>query len=120
MRVYVPPPPAAAAARRRRRPGAASHTSDVRAECNPPTVEVGRTSTVTATATDSIDCAVTYRWTAPTGTFANPAERQTLWTAPNQEGSVPVTVTVTCPSDGKTATDTVTDPGRQAARRSSS
>ena len=48
----------------------------------------------------------TYRWTAPTGTLANPAERQTLWTAPQQEGSVPVTVTV---NDGKggTASDTV-------------
>jgi len=50
---------------------------------------------------------VTYRWTAPTGTLANPAERQTLWTAPMQTGTVPVTVTVTCPSDNKTASDTV-------------
>jgi len=50
---------------------------------------------------------VTYRWSAPSGTLAQPAERQTLWTAPNQAGSVPVTVTVTCPQDGKTATDTV-------------
>ena len=41
------------------------------------------------------------------GRFANPAERQTLWTAPQQEGTVPVTVTVTCPTDNKTATDTV-------------
>src|SRR5204863_652404 len=79
----------------------------VRAQCNPCTVEVGKSSTVTATAQDSIGCAVTYRWTAPTGTLANPAERQTLWTAPMQEGSVPVTVTVTCPSDNKTASDSV-------------
>jgi peptidoglycan-associated lipoprotein len=50
---------------------------------------------------------VTYRWNAPAGTFANPADRQTLWTAPNQEGTVPVTVTVTCPQDGRTASDTV-------------
>jgi peptidoglycan-associated lipoprotein len=70
-------------------------------------VEVGKSSTVTATAQDSIGCAVTYRWTAPSGTLANPTDRSTLWTAPNQEGSVPVTVTVTCPSDNKTASDTV-------------
>jgi OOP family OmpA-OmpF porin len=70
-------------------------------------VEVLKSSTVTATVTDSIGCAVTYRWTAPSGTLAQPAERSTLWTAPNQEGSVPVTVTVTCPTDNKTASDTV-------------
>jgi peptidoglycan-associated lipoprotein len=79
----------------------------VKAECNPCTVEVGKTSTVTATAQDSIGCAVTYRWSAPSGTFAQPAERSTIWTAPNAEGSVPVTVTVTCPTDNKTASDTV-------------
>jgi peptidoglycan-associated lipoprotein len=50
---------------------------------------------------------VTYRWGAPTGTLANPTQRQTLWTAPQQPGTVPVTVTVTCPSDNKTASDTV-------------
>ena len=37
----------------------------------------------------------------------NPTERQTLWTAPQQEGTVPVTVTVTCPTDNRTASDTV-------------
>ena len=78
----------------------------MKAACDPCTVEVGESSTVTATAQDSIGCAVTYRWTAPTGTLANPAERQTRWTAPMQEGG-PVTVTVTCPSDNKTASDTV-------------
>ena len=55
----------------------------------------------------SIGCAVTYRWSAPNGTLAQPAERSTLWTAPQQEGTVPVTVTVTCPTDNKTASDTV-------------
>ena len=50
---------------------------------------------------------MTYRWAAPSGTLANATERSTLWTAGAQEGSVPVTVTVTCPSDNKTATDTV-------------
>jgi outer membrane protein OmpA-like peptidoglycan-associated protein len=70
-------------------------------------VEVGRTSTVTAFPQDSINCAVTYRWTTPTGTLAQPAEKSTVWTAPMQPGTVPVTVTVTCPQDNKTASDTV-------------
>src|SRR5262249_23294114 len=49
----------------------------------------------------------TYRWSAPTGTLQNPANQQTPWTAPQQEGPVPVTVTV---SDGKggMASDSVT------------
>jgi peptidoglycan-associated lipoprotein len=79
----------------------------VKAECNPCTVQVGQTSTVNAIPQDSIGCAVTYRWTAPTGTLAQPAEKQTVWTAPMQPGTVPVTVTVTCPQDNKTASDTV-------------
>jgi len=106
VRVYVPPapppppppPPTAAAPQ---------HTLTVRAQCNPCTVEVGQVSTVTATAVDSIGCAVTYSWSAPTGTFTDRTGRQTPWTAPQQPGTVPVTVTVTCPQDGKTASDTV-------------
>ena len=92
--VYPPPP-------------APVHNLTVKAECNPCTVEIGKTSTLTATAQDSIGCSVMYRWAAPSGTLAQPAERQTIWTAPGQEGSVPVTVTVTCATDNKTASDTV-------------
>ena len=58
---------------------------------------------------------LTYRWSAPSGSFASPTDRQTVWTAPNQEGAVPVTVTV---NDGRggTASDTVTiQVGRGAA-----
>jgi len=84
------------------------HNLTVKADCDPCTVQVGQSATVTATAQDSIGCAVTYRWTAPSGTFANPTNRQTLWTAGQQDGMVPVTVTVTCPTDNKTASDTVT------------
>jgi outer membrane protein OmpA-like peptidoglycan-associated protein len=79
----------------------------VTAQCDPCTVNVGQTSTVTATAVDSIGCSVTYAWTAPTGTFTNRTARQTPWTAPMQEGTVPATVTVTCPTDNKTASATV-------------
>jgi outer membrane protein OmpA-like peptidoglycan-associated protein len=106
VRVYVPPPPpppppAPPVA------AAPTHNLTVRAQCNPCTVPVGQVSTVTATAMDSIGCAVTYSWSAPTGTFSDRTNRQTPWTAPQQPGTVPVTVTVTCPQDGKTASDTV-------------
>jgi outer membrane protein OmpA-like peptidoglycan-associated protein len=106
VRVYVPPPPPEPPAPPPPTPPP-THTLTVRAECNPCSVEVGRSSTVTATAQSSIGCAVTYRWSTPSGTLAQPAERSTLWTAPMQEGSVPVTVTVTCPTDNRTASDTV-------------
>ena len=102
VRVYVPPPPPPPPP-----PPAPVHTLTVNADCDPCTVEVGQSATVTATVEDSIGCAVTYRWTAPSGTFANPATRQTLWTAGQQDGTVPVLVTVTCPTDNKTASDTV-------------
>jgi outer membrane protein OmpA-like peptidoglycan-associated protein len=106
VKTYVPPPaPAPPPPPPPVRPP--EHTLTVKADCNPCTVEVGKSSTVTATVQDSINCAVTYRWSAPTGTLAQPSERSTLWTAPQQEGTVPVTVTVTCPSDNKTASDTV-------------
>jgi outer membrane protein OmpA-like peptidoglycan-associated protein len=104
VRVYVapaPPPPPPPP------PAAPTHNLTVRAQCNPCTVQVGQVSTVTATAMDSIGCAVTYSWSAPTGTFSDRTNRQTPWTAPQQPGTVPVTVTVTCPQDGKTASDTV-------------
>jgi outer membrane protein OmpA-like peptidoglycan-associated protein len=70
-------------------------------------VEVGKTSTVTADAQDPDGDPLTYRWTTGSGTLSSPTNRQTPWTAPNVEGPVRVTVTV---SDGKggTATDTVT------------
>jgi outer membrane protein OmpA-like peptidoglycan-associated protein len=106
VRVYVapapppPPPPVTAAP--------AEHVLSVKAACDPCTVEVGKTSTVSAVANSSIGCSVTYAWTAPTGTFTNGRAQNTPWTAPNQPGPVPVTVTVTCPTDGKTASDQVT------------
>jgi outer membrane protein OmpA-like peptidoglycan-associated protein len=109
VRVYVPPPPPPPPP-----PGPApapppppqNRPPVVKAQCDPCTVEVGRNSTVTATASDPDGDPLTYRWTTPQGTLATPAERQTLWTAPQQEGTVPVTVTV---NDGKggMASDTV-------------
>jgi outer membrane protein OmpA-like peptidoglycan-associated protein len=98
--VEVPPPPPPP-------PPVAEHNLAVDAQCDPCTVEVGATSNVTATAKDSIGCVITYRWSAPTGTFANPAQQNTVWTAPNTPGTVPVMVTGTCPSDNLSASDTV-------------
>ena len=96
----TPPPPTPPAPR--------PHELTVKAACDPCTVEVGKVSTVSAIATSSIGCVVAYAWSAPTGTFGNRTAQNTPWTAPMQVGSVPVTVTVTCPTDSKTATDTVT------------
>jgi peptidoglycan-associated lipoprotein len=45
-------------------------------------------------ATDPDKDPLTYRWSAPTGTFGTPNAPKTTWTAPDQEGSVPITVTV--------------------------
>jgi len=101
--VYVPPapPPPPPPTPPANRP------PTVDARCEPCTVEVGKSSTVTADAQDPDGDVLTYRWSAPSGTFANAGERQGLWTAPGQEGPVPVTVTV---DDGKggTASDSVT------------
>ena len=108
VKVFVPPPPPPPPLPPPPPPPpAAVHNLTVRAACDPCTVEIGKQSSITATATSSTSCSVTYRWSAPTGTIAQPSERATMWTAPNTEGTVPVTVTVTCPNDGKTATDTV-------------
>jgi peptidoglycan-associated lipoprotein len=103
VRVYVapaPPPPPPPPAPENRNP-------TVKARCEPCVVEIGKTSTVTADAQDPDGDTLTYKWSAPSGTFANPAERQTIFTCSNTPGSVPVTVTV---SDGKggTASDTIT------------
>ncbi|MQA31484.1 MAG: OmpA family protein [Luteitalea sp.] len=99
VRVYVPPPPPPPPPPPA--PAPQNRPPTVQAQCDPCTVEVGRSSTVTATAQDPDGDTLTYRWTTPQGTLANPAERQTLFTAPMQEGAVPVTVTV---DDGKGGT----------------
>jgi outer membrane protein OmpA-like peptidoglycan-associated protein len=79
----------------------------VKAQCNPCTVEVGGQSQLTADAQDPDGDKLAYQWSAPTGKLDQPTTQKPMWTAPNVEGPVPVTVTV---NDGKggTASDTVT------------
>jgi outer membrane protein OmpA-like peptidoglycan-associated protein len=101
VRIYVPPPPPPPPPAPA--PPPANRPPTVQAQCDPCTIEVGMSSTVTANAQDPDGDTLTYRWSVPTGTLANPAERQTLFTAPMQEGPVPVSVTVT---DGKGGTAT--------------
>ncbi len=88
-------------------PTSQNHPPTVRARCEPCTVEAGRSVTVTADAQDPDGDVLTYRWSAPAGSFQNAANRQTLWTAPQQEGAVPITVTVS-DGHGGTASDNVT------------
>ena len=72
----------------------ANRPPTVQARCEPCVVETGATATVTAEAQDPDGDSLTYRWSGPAGTFQNPADRQTVWTAPQQEGAVPLTVAV--------------------------
>jgi outer membrane protein OmpA-like peptidoglycan-associated protein len=93
------PPPPVEAAPVVMAPAAApaNRPPTVRATCDPCTVEVGKTSTVTGIGADPDGDALTYRWVTNSGSLANPASAQTLWTAPMVVGPVPMTVTVTDP-----------------------
>jgi outer membrane protein OmpA-like peptidoglycan-associated protein len=107
VRVYVPPPPPPPPAPPP--PPPANRPPTVTAQCDPCTVEPGGRSTVTANAQDPDGDQLTYRWSAPSGTFQNPADRQTQWTAGQQEGPVTATVTVEDGRGGKAqATTTIT------------
>jgi outer membrane protein OmpA-like peptidoglycan-associated protein len=98
VRVYVPPPPPPPPPP----PAApADRPPTVTARCEPCTVEVGRTSTITADASDPDGDPLTYKWSCPAGKVTNPTARQTPWTAPMQEGPVQCTVQV---DDGKGGT----------------
>ena len=86
---------------------ARNHPPAVHARCEPCTVSLGKISTVTADGRDLDGDRLTYLWKAAAGTLTKASSRQTSWTAPMQEGPVPVSVRV---DDGKggTASDVVT------------
>jgi hypothetical protein len=88
-------------------PARQNRPPSVHARCEPCTVQMGQTATVGASGQDPDGDQLTYAWTTPGGLLANPSEAETRWTAPSQEGPVPVTITV---NDGKggTATDAIT------------
>lgn len=79
----------------------------IRARCQPCTVNVGGSSTVTALAQDPDGDALTYTWSAPSGSLTSGSAAQTPWTAPLDDGPVPVTVTVR-DGRGASASDVVT------------
>jgi uncharacterized protein (DUF2141 family) len=62
----------------------------------PGTVEPGGSVTLTASASDANPGdTLTYAWSAPSGTFAQPSSLSTTWTAPSSAATVPLTLTVT-------------------------
>ena len=76
-------------------PPAPNRPPTVTAQCKPCVVEPGQTSQLTAQATDPEGGPLTYAWTVQQGTLSQPNAATTTWTAPNQEGEVLATVTVT-------------------------
>jgi outer membrane protein OmpA-like peptidoglycan-associated protein len=105
-RTYSPPPPPPAP-QPPPPPAPQNRPPTVRAQCDPCTVVVGGTSTVTGVGQDPDGDTLTYRWSAPAGTFQNAGIPRTVWTAPQTEGPVPATVTVN-DGHGGTASDSVT------------
>jgi peptidoglycan-associated lipoprotein len=66
-----------------------------RVQCDPSVVEPGQTSRCAAQATDPEGGPLTYRWTAPAGSFSPTDAANTTFTAPQTEGPVTVTVAAT-------------------------
>ena len=102
----VPPPPAAAPTPP---PPNRPPTFNGPIQANPPVLEPGQSTNLSAPATDPDGDTITYTWSAPAGSFSSQNGMNTIWTAPNQEGNYPLTVTA---NDGRggTATNSITIP----------
>ncbi len=62
----------------------------------PGTVEPGGTVALNASASDANPTdTLTYAWSAPSGSFAQPSSLSTTWAAPSSAATVPLTLTVT-------------------------
>lgn len=77
----------------------------VTASCNPCTVQVGQTASLSSSATDPDGDRLSYQWTAAQGTFSNATSATTVWTAPTAVGNVIATITV---QDGRGGRATAT------------
>jgi peptidoglycan-associated lipoprotein len=84
--VTQPAPPA---------PPALNRPPTVSILCNPSALDPSQTSQCQAQATDPEGGVLTYRWSAPSGTFSPTDAANTTFTAPANSGPVQVTVTVT-------------------------
>jgi Bacterial Ig domain len=71
-----------------------------------PTAGVRRVE-VTAEAFDPDGDAMSFKWTAPAGHFANPLAQHTEFTCPSAPATVPVTIAVT-DANGAVARETIT------------
>jgi peptidoglycan-associated lipoprotein len=111
--VAAPPAPAPAPAPAPPPPANRNPVFAANAACDPCVVEVGRTSNLTATATDPDGDPVTFEWTVPQGTLSSSTVPNTVWTAPNTPGNVTATVTAR-DNRGGVAASTV---GLQVVRR---
>ena len=85
----------------------ANRPPSVRARCQPCSVLVGQSATLSAQAADPDGDPLTYRWSVAAGSLGTPTTASSPWTAPDQEGTVIATVEV---EDGRgaRATDAVT------------
>ena len=102
VRTYTPPPPPPPP------PAAANRPPVVTASCDPCEVEFGDEVRLRADAADPDGDPLDFRWSGLAGRFLDAGDRATTrWQAPEQEGPVPLNVTVT-DGRGGSASDTAT------------